>query len=73
MHPDLYYALARQRQQEVACAAEAHRHLAAIERRRHPPPRPARPPGRMRRVIARACLRLAVRLTDEPMVVLPRR
>ncbi len=62
LHPDHLFLLAQTR---VAARSQQ------AARRRHAM-RP-RPPGRIRRVTAMLLVRAAVRLSDEPVVVIPQR
>jgi hypothetical protein len=62
-HPDHLMMITRLR---LAEAERQHRHREGLARR-------PRPPGRARQRVANTLVRLAARLTDEPVVALPHR
>jgi anaerobic selenocysteine-containing dehydrogenase len=63
MHPDMLFQIAQ---------LERDDQLRNADRRRHVHRRP-RPPSRLRRQLAAQLVRLAARLTDEPVPAFPRR
>lgn len=63
MHPDLLHLIARQ--QAAIAQRDAERRWQLVRR--------ARPPSRVRYLVALALAHAASRVTDEPVVVLPRR
>lgn len=64
MNPDpLMMAYAQMRVRDELAAADLRSRV----------PRPARPPSRLRRAAARRLVRMAARLSDEPVAAAPRR
>ncbi len=63
MHPDTLFQLAALRREDRLLDADRRRHV-----RRRP-----RPPSRVRQRLAIRLVRIAARLTDEPVVAFPRR